>query len=228
MLEIIFTTILYVNVLMMFVSFFFVGVLLKRAKGNPIYFNFGMSDLFLGLWMLVTLLDYFRLTPFASLFHARLGFLAGIWILHYFFIFTFYFPFPKKLNKYFIPLLYSITIIVSIVTMMPFSIISASVDFPFRTRVVDSVYLTLYIIYFGLLMSMSLHNLFKSFELSDGIAKIQTRKVLIGTSLALLANLIFSLINFYYTSFDLTPIGMFFTFGVLIYIYSILFSKSPI
>ena len=92
-LKLFFTGVLYINAVMACVSLVFAVVLLGRSKGNPIYFNFGMSTLFLGLWMVATLLDFFRLTPFSSDVHARLGFLLGIWILHYFLLFSIFFPF---------------------------------------------------------------------------------------------------------------------------------------
>ncbi len=225
-LGLIFVAVLYVNIIMMIISFVFAYILLRRQKGNPIYFNFGMSDLFLGLWMLVTLADFFRLTPLSTNFHARLGFIMGVWILHYFLIFTFYFPFKRAINKFVIPLLYIGTVVISIITLLPSFIASASVDFPFRYREVNPVSLSIYIFYFFVLALFSLVNLFRSFESGDGIHKVNAKKVLAGTSIAIGANLILSLINFYYTSFDLTSLGMLFTFTVLIYIYSILFSKK--
>lgn len=224
--ESIFTIILYLDTLMMLVSLFFSFILLSRAKGNLVYFNFGLSILFLGVWMFVTLVDFFGLTPFSSVLHAKLGFLVGIWILHYFLLFTFYFPFPRRFSKLSIYFLYLVTLAMSIVTMMTASISSASVAFPFRIRVINVYYLTIYIIYFGFLMSWSLFNLLKSFGDGEGVSKIKTKKILVGTSLAMAANLVFSLINFYYSDFDLTSVGMFFSFAVLIYIYVILFFKE--
>lgn len=45
-----FTTILFSNVVVALLAFSFAYILLKRSRGNKIYFNFGMSNLFLGLW----------------------------------------------------------------------------------------------------------------------------------------------------------------------------------
>ncbi|HLC69647.1 MAG TPA: hypothetical protein VJH75_01220 [Patescibacteria group bacterium] len=226
-LRVLFTVVLYLNILLAVASFFFAFILLRRSKGDAIYFNFGMAVLMLGVWMFVTLSDYFGLTPFSSSLHARLGFLLGLWALHYFLIFTYYFPLQKMVTKSVTPFFYIGTIAISVLALWPGLITSASVDFPFRYREINPLGLTIYTVYFSFLAIIAFTNLFKRYEASDGIHRRQLKKIIAGTAVAVVANLFFSLINFYYVSFDLTHLGMFFAFTILIYIYLILFSKKP-
>src|SRR3989344_8766483 len=225
-LKLFFTGILYINAVMAAVTPVFSAILLKRGRGNPIYFNFGMSTLFLGLWMAATLLDFFRLTPFSSDVHARLGFLLGLWILHYFLLFSIFFPFRLISDNRRISVIYIATLLSSLLAILPTFVKDAIVLFPFRFRTIDPLLLTIYNLYFVGLSVFALMNLFKNYERSDGIYRIQLRKIIAGTSIAVFANIIFSLVNFYYTDFDLTAVGMFFALGVLIYIYLILFKQE--
>ncbi|OGY43701.1 MAG: hypothetical protein A2731_03730 [Candidatus Buchananbacteria bacterium RIFCSPHIGHO2_01_FULL_39_8] len=228
-LKIVFSILLYLNVPMAIASFIFAFILLRRAKGNPIYFNFGMAVLFMALWMLVTLLDFFRFTLFTSTFHALLSFAVSIWVLHFFLLFTYNFPAPKLINEFKILFFYLATFVISLSAFLPgLYVTSGSVEFPFRYREINPLGLSIFTIYFTILAIIAFFNLFQSYERSDGLHKTQLKKIMAGTAIAIVANLIVSLINYYYTSFDLTSVGIFSTFTVLVYIYSILFSKKVV
>ncbi|MDD2807598.1 MAG: histidine kinase N-terminal 7TM domain-containing protein [Patescibacteria group bacterium] len=215
------SVILYINVILMVVSFCLSYILLKR-KGSGVHY-FGMALLVLGLWMLFTLSDYFRLTPLSPIFHAQMGFLTGALVLIFFYLFTRNFPVPDAAPKSKYYFFYGIVIFIAFISFWPEFITSAYSNFPFRYRTINPFYLTIYNTYFFLFSALSFKNLFVSYEGSGGIYKIQLRKIIVGSAFVVLSNIIFSLLNFYYTNFDLTAIGIFFTFIILFYIYSILF-----
>jgi preprotein translocase subunit SecG len=111
--ETIFIGVLFLNILIVIAAFIFGFVLLKRSKKNQIYFNFGMANLFLGLWAAdIILLFSF---PTLGVIFGNLSWFLGIWILHYFLIFTYYFPTPLKTKIYFNKtVLYFLTLLLSI------------------------------------------------------------------------------------------------------------------
>jgi len=227
-LKIIFTIILILDIPLAIASFIFAYILLfRRDWRNPIYFNFGMAILSMAIWLFITLLDFFRLTPFSPTMHAIFGFTISIWVLHFFLIFTYYYPIKIISLNLRLPIIYILTIIVSLSAFLSnLYVFDSQVVFPFRYRYMNPIGITIFIIYFSILAGVGLYNLFKNFEQSDGVNRIKIKKIMSGTSLAILANLFFSLVNYYYTPFDLTLFGMFSTITVLIYIYSILFSKD--
>ena len=57
--ELLFTIIIFLNIPMAIASFIFAVILLRRGKGNAIYFNFGMATLFLALWISETFFAFF-------------------------------------------------------------------------------------------------------------------------------------------------------------------------
>lgn len=217
-----FLAVLYVNVILMLVSFYLSYALLKRKEKGVFYF--GMSLFSLGLWMLFTLSDYFRLTTLSSIFHARMGFITGVWVLIFFYLFTRNFPVVDGTQKKINSLFFLLAVAASVFCFFPGFVTSASTDFPFRFRKINPYYLTIYNTYFFLFCILSFKNLFASYDVNGGIYKIQLKKIIIGSAIVVLSNVVFSLLNFYYTNFDLTALGIFFTFLILIYIYSILFS----
>ena len=190
-----FTTIVYLNTIMAVAAFVFAFILLKRGR-NPIYFNFGMAILFLALWMLITLLDFFRFTPLSSTFHLLLEFAAGIWILHYFLIFTYNFPIVRPDNKLKILFFYITTTVVFVTIFIPNLYVTSSfIDFPFRYSEVNATGLSIFIIYFIILAIVAFVNLFQNYERSDGLHRTQLKKIMAGTAIAIVANIIFSLVN---------------------------------
>src|SRR3990167_831519 len=95
-LRIIFTVILYLNIPIAIASFIFAYILLRRAKGNAIYFNFGMAVLFLALWISSIITYYIPALQDIAVLLGNISFIFGIWILHYFLIFTYKFPFSFR------------------------------------------------------------------------------------------------------------------------------------
>ena len=119
-LKIIFTTILILDIPLAIASFIFAYILLfRRDWRNPIYFNFGMATLFLGLWILVTILTYIQNLFLSTYFLATLSFIFGLWILHYFAIFTYKYPYPFKKDSNIIFLLYIITSLFTLSFLIP-------------------------------------------------------------------------------------------------------------
>lgn len=227
--ELLFTTILYINVVMMVISFIFAYILLRRAKGDKIYFNFGMSTLFLGLWILSIVLLFFEVIKLDGVFFTNLSFLFGIWILHYFLIFTMKYPVPGSNDRLKINLLYLLTILLSVSIFLPgVYAVESTLDFPFLHVEINPVGLSIFSLYFFILSLLSFINLFKKYFQSDGIFRVHLRKIIIGTLIAVFVNFIFGITIYFFVNFDTTPIGILFVFGVLMYIYSILFSKKPV
>src|SRR3990167_5634654 len=95
-LKVLLTIIIYLNIPMAVAMFFFAFVLLRRSKGDAIYFNFGMCILFLALWILVTFLTFFEALPIPTIINVLLSFIAGLWVMHYFLLFTYKFPIELK------------------------------------------------------------------------------------------------------------------------------------
>jgi len=93
--------------------------------------------------------------------------------------------------------------------------------FPFLKVLLNPLGLTVYSIYFIALAVGSFRNLITKYNKSDGIHKTLIRKVMNGTLIAVVANLFFSILIYFFTDFDTNPIGAPFTFFVLSYIYSI-------
>jgi len=222
----IFLTILLVNIPIVLASFFFAVVLLRRGK-NPIYFNFGMAVLSLALWSVAEELLFFN--PFSYFFVVldQLTFLFGIWIVHYFLIFTMNFPIPtsKKLRQQ--VLLYIVTSIISFSFFLPgWYTQNVYANFPFVYIYDNPLGLTIYAFYFFVLGLLSFKNLIFRYIQSDGILRIQLKRIIIGTALVLLINFFSSITIYYFSAFSTAPIGVFFTSMTLIYIYSILFTKK--
>lgn len=214
---------------MMMISFIFAYILLRRAKGNAIYFNFGMSTLFLGLWILSIVLLFFEIIKLGGIFFANISFLFGIWILHYFLVFTMKYPVPGGDDRLKINLLYLLTILVSVTIFLPgFYTTESILNFPFLYVEINSAGLSIFSIYFFLLALLSFKNLLSSYKRSDGIFKKHLKKIIIGTIVAVFANFILGITIYFFINFDTTPIGILFVFGVLTYIYLILFSKKPV
>ena len=226
-LKVLFTIILYLNVLIAIASFIFAFILLRRTKGNAIYFNFGMATLFLGLWITSIPLIFLKFTEPVNIFLTNTTFLFGIWILQYFLIFTIYFPTPHlKRKNIWVPLLYLLTLLISFSIFIPnLYTVRAVSDFPYLYVKFNAAGLTIYTLYFIALAAASFKNLIYKYRQSDGIFKIQLKKIILGTGIAVAANLALSITIYYFTEFDFSPIGALFTFAVLAYIYSILFGK---
>lgn len=225
--ELIFTIIIYLNIPMAIAAFVFAAILLSRSRGNPVYFNFGMSVLSLALWILVTFFSFFFIGPITLTFWLLSSYFFGLWIIYFFLMFTYKYPFSQDVKKLTIYILYTLSALVVLTIFVPnLYIFEDKLDFPFIYEKTNPIGLTIFSTYFIIFATLSFINLFKSYWRSDGIHKVQLKKIIIGTLVAVLANLIFSLFIYYFSTFESTPVGILFTFGVLIYIYSILFSKK--
>ena len=88
--RLLFTIVFLLNVPVALASFVFAFILLRRSKNNPVYFNFGMANLLLGLWATEELLLF--TVSSIGIFLGNLSYLLGMWILHYFLLFTYVFP----------------------------------------------------------------------------------------------------------------------------------------
>ena len=220
-----FTILFYIDIVLAAVSFVLAFIILRR-RHNPIYFNFGISNLFLALWLTAISLMIVSGSPHNVSF-VNLTFLFGILILHFFAIFTFRFPVKDSRDDKKIIIIYLLTAIMSVPILIPgFYTISAESDFPFLRVNIGRPWLTIFSVYFLALSIMSFRNLVKKYFTSDGIYKTQLFKIIIGTAVAVFANFIFSISIYHFTSFDTNLIGAPFTFAVIVYIYSILFSKK--
>ena len=113
--RLLFTAILYLNILVSLISFIFACILLKRSKGNAIYFNFGMAVLFLGTWAAEIFLLFFK----GGILLANLSYLFGIWILHYFLLFTYLYPVASPKLRYKFIIFYFFTLLVSTSIFIP-------------------------------------------------------------------------------------------------------------
>ncbi len=225
-LESLFTIILFLNILMAIASFIFAYILLRRAKGNAIYFNFGMSALFLALWITVTFLAYFPIGVFTITFWILLSYFFGLGIMHFFLMFTYKYPVSKDISRANIFIIYTASILVALTLLVPdLYVLENKLDFPFMYEEDNPIGLTIFSIYFVILEAMSFVNLGKYYIKCFVIFKKNLKKIIIGTGVAVVANLIFSLFIYYFSNFQSTSIGVLFTFGVLLYIYSILFSR---
>lgn len=221
--RLLFTAILYLNILVSLISFIFACILLKRSKGNAIYFNFGMAVLFLGTWAAEIFLLFFK----GGILLANLSYLFGIWILHYFLLFTYLYPVASPKLRYKFIIFYFFTLLVSTSIFIPkLYTTKAVVDFPYLYFSANPVGVTIFSVYFAFLSVLAFKNLITKYLQSDGIFKKYLFKIILGTGIAIFFNFIFSINIYYFTEFDTTPIGMLFTFSALAYIYSILFSKK--
>ena len=224
--ELLFTIIIFLNIPMAIASFIFAFILLGRSKSNAIYFNFGMATLFLALWISETFFAFFPIFPFTTKIWILTSFSCGLGIMHFFLMFTYNYPFSKAVSRYKIIILYIASILVASSPFVPkLYIQEISLDFPFIYERDNFIGLTIFSTYFVLLAALSFINLIKSYRESDGIFRINLKKIIVGTGIAVIANLIFSIFLYYFSTFEATPIGVLFTFGVILYIYSILFSK---
>ncbi|MDX9913988.1 MAG: hypothetical protein RBS77_05415 [Candidatus Moranbacteria bacterium] len=221
--ETIFVIAVLLNIPIALAAFISSFILLRRAKNNQIYFNFGLANLFLALWATDIIL-LFSFPKFGMIF-GNLSWFLGIWILHYFLIFTYYFPTPLKTKIYFDKtVLYFLTLLLSFSIFIPgFYTLDVHSVFPYIYFQVNTVGMLIFSGYFVLLAILAFKNLFFQYRRSDGIFKIQLKKIMSAVALAVLFNLIFSVNFYYFTKFDLTPIGILFTSGILFYIYLILF-----
>ncbi len=230
-LRILFTIILFLNIPMAVASFIFAYILLRRAKGNAIYFNFGMAVLFLALWVANILLLFWSplVINILSLFLTNLSFAFGILILHYFLIFTFHFPVSTLKARSKEIILYLLTLIILISIFLP-GLYTKSVifDFPFYYVFFNPLGLVVYTAYFFVLSLLAFVNLYKKYLRFDGVIRVNLKKILVSTFLAILFNFFLSLMVYFFISFNTTPFGALFTSLVLFYIYSILFSKKAI
>ena len=227
-LKIIFTIILILDIPLAIASFVFAYILLfRRDWRNPIYFNFGMATLSLGLWIFVTILTYIQNLFLSTYFLETLSFIFGLWILHYFAIFTYKYPYSLKKDSNIIILLYAVTSLFTLSFLIPdLYIFKSELRFPFLYNELNLIGFTLFIIYFSVLSILSFKNLIYKYLNSGGIHKIQLKKIIVGTVVGVIANLIFSLSIYYFAPYDFTIIGILFASGVLMYIYSIMFSKK--
>lgn len=223
---ILFYAILILDIPLALVSFGFAALLLSR-KRNPVNFNFGMAVLFLAFWLTNIVINSFGLLPKFSSLIENLSFALGIGILHYFLIFTLSFPLPASNRSLKIRILYLFTALMMLICFIPglYVVSSASVP-PFMYANVNPFGLTLFSLYFVLLSILSFTNLVYNYKNSDGIFRLQLKKIIMGTIIAIIVNLFFSNLILFWANFDTSPIGALFTFTVLIYIYSILFSKK--
>jgi len=223
---IIFYAILILEIPLAIISFVFASLILSRRK-NPIYFNFGMAVLFLAFWLTGIVVNSFGLLPWFSALIENLTFALGAGILHYFLIFTLSFPLPSPNRSLKIGILYFFTALIVLSCFIPGLYVVSSVSVPpFVYFDANPLGLTLFSIYFVLLSVLSFTNLIYSYKNSDGIFRSQLKKIILGTIVAIIVNLFFSIMVFFWSRFETSPIGAFFTFTVLIYIYSILFSKK--
>ncbi|OGY45805.1 MAG: hypothetical protein A2744_01580 [Candidatus Buchananbacteria bacterium RIFCSPHIGHO2_01_FULL_44_11] len=226
-LRVLFTAVLYLNIPMAITSFVFAFILLRRAKGNGIYFNFGMATLFLALWQVALPLLFIDFSLPFNIFLVNVTWLFGIWIMHYFLIFTYNFPISTLYSHKQLGFLYLLTLFVSFTFFIPdLYTKGAYPNFPFLKLVVNPIGLTIYTVFFVSLAFFSFKNLIVNFLKSDGIFRIQLKKIIIGTGVAVIANLFLSITIYYFIDFDTAPLGTVFVFAVLLYIYSILFSKK--
>jgi len=181
----------------------------------------------LAFWLTGIVVNSFGLLPGFSSFIENLTFALGVGILHYFLIFTLSFPLPVSNRLLKIRILYFFTALIILSCFVPglYAVSSASVP-PFMYANINPFGLTLFNIYLALLFILSFINLIFSCKNSDGIFRLQLKKIILGTIIAFIVNIFFSSLILFWARFDTSPIGALFTFTVLIYIYSILFSKK--
>lgn len=224
--ELIFKIILYVDIVLALISLFFAIVLLARNR-DSITLNFGMMVLSVFFWIVSILLLFFILVPqISSVFLLNLSFFFGALIAHFFYIFTLKFPFSKNENIKII-LFYILTVAVSISIFLPGLYgRKTSLDFPFLHIDINPVGLTIFTSYFLLVGIFAFKNLLVKFFSADGIHKIQLKKIIIGTFITFIVNAVISISIYFFIDVDLTPIGILFTFSILMYIYSIIFQKK--
>jgi len=224
--ELIFKIILYVDVVLALASLFFAIVLLSRSR-DSITFNFGMMVLSVFFWIVSILLLFFPLIPQASsTLFLNLSFLFGALVAHFFYIFTVKFPFTKNKNTK-ILLLNFFTLILSVSIFWP-GLYGREVilDFPFLHVDINPLGLGIFTTYFVLVGVFAFKNLLVKFFSTDGIHKIQLKKIIAGTFITFIVNAVVSIFIYFFIDIDLTPIGILFTFSILMYIYSIIFQKK--
>lgn len=227
--RVLFTIILYLNIPIVLAMFFFAYVLLCRSRGNAIYFNFGLCILFLGWWSLITFLTFFENTVIPTVTFALLSYVAGLWVMHYFLFFTYRFPVQLRVNRLRDSLLYIFSLVLTLSFFIPkMYVLEARVDFPFLLEKSNYIGLSIFTAYLTFLAFLAFKNLIQRYFKSDGIHKIYLKKITIGTLTAVVITMFFSLVVLYFGDFDFTYIGVLSTFTVLVYIYSILFSKKMI
>lgn len=225
--ELIFEIILYIDIAIALVSLFFAIVLLFRSH-DSITFNFGMTILSLFFWVVSILLLFFRITPqVPPVLFLNFSFIFGAFIAHFFYIFTLKFPFTKNESKRKITLIYIFTIVISVLIFLPdlFSR-DAVLDFPFLYVDMNPIGLVIFTTYFGIVGFFAFKNLIVKYFFTDGIHKIQLQRIIIGTFITFIVNIIFSMSIYFFIDVDLTPIGILFTFSIFMYIYSIIFNKA--
>ncbi len=215
----------FINPIIIIFSFAFAFIILRRGR-DPIYFNFGMATLFLALWLTASEIMYLIIPDALRIIVINLTFAFGILIMHYFTIFTFYFPSLSSVrNRPVTAILYLLSFLVALSTIVPGMYVQRAVlDYPFLYVSFNNVNLTIFTLYFIVLTAISFNNLFKKYINSVGIHKIQLKKVIIGASVVIFINLFLSILLYFVTDFDTNIIGAFFAFAVIVLIFSMLFS----
>ena len=207
-------------------SFYFSFTLLRR-RNDKIAFNFGMATLCLGFWLITLAFLFLGVLPSYGTFLTNLTFIFGIGILHFFYIFTLYFPVIQVENHKRIE--YTVSLVTSFValsTLIPgLYCISTMYDRPLVYINNNPVGLSIYTFYFALLSVLIAVNLRKSFLESDGHYRAVIKKIGVSSMIAIIVNLILSIIVFYIWEFDTSIIGAIATSIVIYYIYSILHTK---
>ncbi|HLC69648.1 MAG TPA: hypothetical protein VJH75_01225 [Patescibacteria group bacterium] len=226
-LKFIFTLILFLNIPLALASFFFAYILLRRAKGDAIYFNFGMAVLFLGLWIAGTSLTFIPFIPLSTVDFEIISLIFSLWVVHYFLLFTYRFPFQLKINKGRDTIFYFCSSLLTLSLFIPnLYVIAAEIDFPFLREKVNYFGFTVFILYVFFLILFSFRNLIKKYKISDGVHRIYLKKIIIGTFFSIIISIFFGFMVPYFANLDFSYIGTLSTFAVLAYIYSILFSKK--
>lgn len=216
---------IFLDAILAVLSFYFSFVLLRK-KNDRIAFNFGMATLCLGFWLITLVFLFLGVLPLYSTLLVNLTFIFGIGILHYFYIFTLYFPAIQIENYKRIKYVISFATLLLIFSIMVPGLYCTSIvhDRPLVYVSNNPVGLSIYTFYFVLLSILIAVNLRRSFLKSDGHYRVIVKKIGVSSIIAIVVNLILSIIVFYIWEFDTSIIGALTTSTVIYYIYSILYN----
>ncbi|MBP7927689.1 hypothetical protein KAZ57_00905 [Patescibacteria group bacterium] len=202
---------------------FYLSFLLLRRPYHPSSFNFGMALFSMACWVLNILIIFSPGIP-VGLFLENLAYFFGLWIVHYFYIFSLEFPWPSLHKKWKIIIAYVVSSALSIAFFIPgFYTLGIVKDFPLLYTKINPLGNVIFLLYFSMLILLALKNLFFNYSRSGGFVRGQLRVIIVGTFLTFAFNIFFSVGIFFITDFNTTPIGALFVVGTLFYIYLLIF-----
>ncbi|MDD2807597.1 MAG: hypothetical protein PHW95_03705 [Patescibacteria group bacterium] len=225
--KLLFTLSIYLDGLMALISLLYSIILLSKSKGKPIYFNFGMAQLALTFWLADLFLSFLNFRFITLLVIENFSFLFGLLIVHFFYIFTLTYPFEVNRRKVKALIAYFVTMVLSFSFFVPglYSLSAVSV-FPYFYTSINPIGLFIFILAFLIYSIAALVNLLKVYYTIDGIYKLKIKKIVLGTLVTIIFNVLFSMSIYFFTTFDTSVIGAMSVFTILMYVNQIIFKDA--